>query len=1195
MRKLSRRNTCRPSVVTPLAGSQLDPTEAAAGVLQAEVSAGGSVEDREKFVSVTTGLTVISVTSSSSSPHHVIDMADRANIAKIFPEVVLINSCGNNDGLLLGVDLSPDQLRSPIVRAGEEMQNLNFSLVDVSAKDPFSFFQGWSLIPRVDKTGLYQLIINLAGYQGKANNKVNLSDAKRKIANMTKNFQVSKIVEGEGEMILLVSHVLEFILFSDCLSKEFSLEKRHTWQLKQRGTFENSNTEGANRFFIVKIREDQFNQLSPAAMQFNVNIRLKQLGRVLQLEQNIFGVPNNFLVVFSGKQNVLLSDVGRSELGLIEVFPHTFPECHVPNYGVDEHGFYSLAGKFPEDLSLNVRKKFSNDMRDIGAVGFRGGETEHHFSLHFINSRSIEQVSKLQKYSSFILKVDSSLIRKPKPEKEIIKMVPSILRLKQIQSKSSSPKPRRNTPVSTQENEAEALKKHSDENGKKTMKEMDEEGNEIVRKKVEKRSEAGKLKTEKEKKIIAKSKLKQVSIKGTIKPQVTCQLSEAELFNINWQQGKTLVNSLKSLAKFLDSVGVTSVELNEEKKDSDEVVFKIADKKKFIKVLKIYSRNETNSFDKLRSAVPRLVISANNKGMFGLTVIKTNDEKEAMRIIKTNYPSSKVEERAQVRIIWLPNKLDYFKILTDKAINLNFVPSIQNYTEVNQDTGSSEEILQPQPAPSIRSTGTEALKRGGKNTKVFKMSEKEVFGFIWRNLDEDCRIRDEQVVSRQLTEFIRNVKCSCITNSEEDGLVFHFTRKEDFDEVLSKYCPQFIGRREKFVSLTRKFTMIPSRGNYGIFSVRRVKQSDFSKFGEFKLHNNTLWFNNKLDVIAALRDPTIALNYPSIYIDCRNIFILVNAKTAVKNVNANFGKGFSSHQFMGIGYQITRRSQSQYRGDHRRDPAIIRSVAVGQHQSQSRVQCGSLLSQLLPTNIKCSSFQQAGSFKYDFMVGKFGVLPSNRVIKNGYKMYKSPQYTRQPVNSKLFLEDKDRYRNRKIEEAADDIKNILNGCDSKLNTSLKDIKMRRVELFLKERLGVEETTAGQGMADMFLSVVEGGVKEVCNRFEDVTEVMTEAEEDISKALIPDARGCYTLSIPFSDEDAELSNKLEDDLAWYEAPVSLLPIVDLITGRSILEVKMKNKEIVMAAYVALKDKYPGLKIDKTGRCCLCLDVKYFKSL
>ena len=54
--------------------------------------------------------------------------------------------------------------------------------------------------------------------------------------------------------------------------------------------------------------------------------------------------------------------------------------------------------------------------------------------------------------------------------------------------------------------------------------------------------------------------------------------------------------------------------------------------------------------------------------------------------------------------------------------------------------------------------------------------------------------------------------------------------------------------------------------------------------------------------------------------------------------------------------------------------------------------------------------------------------------------------------------------------------------------------------------------------------------------------MTEAEEDISKALIPDARGCYTLSIPFSDEDAELSNKLEDDLAWYEAPVSLLPIV-----------------------------------------------------
>merc|ERR1712142_201212 len=150
----------------------------------------------------------------------------------------------------------------------------------------------------------------------------------------------------------------------------------------------------------------------------------------------------------------------------------------------------------------------------------------------------------------------------------------------------------------------------------------------------------------------------------------------------------------------------------------------------------------------------------------------------------------------------------------------------------------------------------------------------------------------------------RDVKCSEITNNEEDGLVFHFSRREDFNAVLSKYCPQLIGHKEKFASITRKFTIIPSRGNYGIFSVKRVRQSDFQKFGSFKHHNNTLWFDDKLDVIAALRDPTIAKLYPSIYIDCRNIIILQNtrppapasSKPKTTNTNSNFVKGFSSSQ-----------------------------------------------------------------------------------------------------------------------------------------------------------------------------------------------------------------------------------------------------------------------------------------------------------
>ena len=257
-----------------------------------------------------------------------------------------------------------------------------------------------------------------------------------------------------------------------------------------------------------------------------------------------------------------------------------------------------------------------------------------------------------------------------------------------------------------------------------------------------------------------------------------------------------------------------------------------------------------------------------------------------------------------------------------------------------------------------------------------------------------------------------------------------------------------------------------------------------------------------------------------------------------------------------------------------RDSAIIRSVPAGDRQYRSRVQFGSsLLSKLLPSNINCSTFHPGGNFKYDFMVGKFGVLPSNRMIKNGYKMYKTPRSPRRAVKSELFLEDRDQYRNKKVEDAADEIKSLLNGSERKLETTLKDIKMRRVELFLKEKLGFKMNPPKNS------SLSEGDVKEAADkRFEDVTEMLT--EENLSEDLTPDVRGFFTLSIPFDAEDAELSSKLEEDIAWYEVPVSVLPILDPTAG-SVLEVKMKNKDLTIAAFVALKDKYPGLQLVKTG--------------
>ena len=85
-----------------------------------------------------------------------------------------------------------------------------------------------------------------------------------------------------------------------------------------------------------------------------------------------------------------------------------------------------------------------------------------------------------------------------------------------------------------------------------------------------------------------------------------------------------------------------------------------------------------------------------------------------------------------------------------------------------------------------------------------------------------------------------------------------------------------------------------------------------------------------------------------------------------------------------------------------------------------------------------------------------------------------------------------------------------------------------------------------------------------------------AEENPSEDLTPDSQGFFTLSVPLDAEDAELSTKLEEDIAWYEIPVSILPLQDPTAG-SILEVKMKQKDLAIAAFLALKDKYPGLQL------------------
>ena len=164
-----------------------------------------------------------------------------------------------------------------------------------------------------------------------------------------------------------------------------------------------------------------------------------------------------------------------------------------------------------------------------------------------------------------------------------------------------------------------------------------------------------------------------------------------------------------------------------------------------------------------------------------------------------------------------------------------------------------------------------------KESSQFMVTEKAVFGFLWKSLDKSFKIKEEQVISRQLTEFIKNIKCSKIT-SGDDGLVFHFAAKEDLHTMMAQYCPEFISDPNKLSTLSRKFTIIPSRGQYGIFSATPINIQDFHLIAECKIYHSTLWFSNKMDLIKALRDERITRLYSALYIDSRNIMVLQSTR-----------------------------------------------------------------------------------------------------------------------------------------------------------------------------------------------------------------------------------------------------------------------------------------------------------------------------
>ena len=96
-----------------------------------------------------------------------------------------------------------------------------------------------------------------------------------------------------------------------------------------------------------------------------------------------------------------------------------------------------------------------------------------------------------------------------------------------------------------------------------------------------------------------------------------------------------------------------------------------------------------------------------------------------------------------------------------------------------------------------------------------------------------------------------------------------------------------------------------------------------------------------------------------------------------------------------------------------------------------------------------------------------------------------------------------------------------------------------------------------------------------------SSLFQERDSLTNSTFIPD------LYIPYEEKkDAGLEAKLQEDLSWYDVPgpIFIQRRTHPETNSSILKIQMNSKEVAIAAYLGLKLKYPGLKIDKTGCSC-----------
>ena len=209
---------------------------------------------------------------------------------------------------------------------------------------------------------------------------------------------------GEGESLVLVGHMVHALAYTNHISRTFHTHLQHVWPPAKQPKAKVDFMRG-EKWFIVMLKGENKEE-GALRRQLYVHNELKNLGKVVHLEQGVFGASHTFLAMVE-----LSKGLGRlaESLVMLEVDEACLPSNTPMRYMVDSLGFYVVDGCFPSQCAAGLKDKFAKEMQAHGAVGFRRGDSKQSFSLQFVNPSGLERALGSNMATAFSLAIKSQV------------------------------------------------------------------------------------------------------------------------------------------------------------------------------------------------------------------------------------------------------------------------------------------------------------------------------------------------------------------------------------------------------------------------------------------------------------------------------------------------------------------------------------------------------------------------------------------------------------------------------------------------------------------------------------------------------------------------------------------------------------------------------------------------------------------